>query len=117
MKTGPKLLPGAAILALLAAGTLPLQAKAQGAHAKITANQAKTAALARYKGVVTAPVKLENEEGHWQYSVMVRSGKTLREIMVDSHTGKIASVETTSKAEEAREAKADAAKMHTKHHK
>lgn len=81
-------------------------------HAKISAARARRAALAKYHGTVVGKVNLENEDGKWQYSVNVRSGKKLREIMVDAHTGKIASVEVTSKAEEAAEAREEKAKKH-----
>ena len=107
----------AGVLALLGACLCPIAAQAQRAngHARISAEQARTVALKRYHGRVEAPVKLENEEGAWQYSVLVRSGKTLREVMVDAHTGKIATVEVTSKAEEQREAKEDAARARSSH--
>ncbi|HLV81843.1 MAG TPA: PepSY domain-containing protein [Chthonomonadaceae bacterium] len=105
------------VMALLGACLGPMAAQAQRAnsHARISAEQARAVALKRYHGRVEGPVKLENEEGAWQYSVLVRSGKTLREVMVDAHTGKIATVEVTSKAEEQREAQADAAKAHHSH--
>ena len=73
----------------------------------ITAAKARASALKRYHGTVIGKVALENEDGKMQYSVNVRSGKTLREIMVDAKTGKIASVEVTTKAEEAKEAAAE----------
>lgn len=79
-------------------------------HAKITAAQAEAAALRKYPGKVTAKTKLENEEGVWQYGVMVQSGKTLREIMVNATTGRIDNVEMTNAATENKEAKAEAAK-------
>lgn len=84
-------------------------------HANITESQARKAALARYKGTVVGKVLLENEEGKWQYAVNVRSGKTLREVMVDARTGKIDSVEVTSAREEAAEAKAEKAQKAGKH--
>lgn len=76
-------------------------------HARITAAQATKAALAKYHGKVVGKVALENEDGKWQYAVNVRSGKTLREVMVDANTGKIASVEVTTPGEEAKEAAAE----------
>ena len=79
-------------------------------HAKLTAAQAEAAALRKYPGRVTAKTKLENEEGSWQYGVMVQSGKTLREVMVNAKTGKIDSVEVTTAGKEQTEAKAEAAK-------
>ena len=79
-------------------------------HARLTTVQAEAAALKKFPGKVTAGTKLENEEGTWQYGVMVRSGKTLREVMVNAKTGKIDSVEVTTAGKEQTEAKAEAAK-------
>src|SRR5947207_13644350 len=84
---------------------------------KITAEQANAIALKKFPGKVEGKTPLENEEGKWQYGVMVRSGKKLREVMVDANTGKIASVEVTTPKEEEREARADAAKAKKKAHK
>ena len=86
----------------------------QGSHAKISSAQAQKAALAKYHGSVVGKVELENEEGKWQYAVNVRSGKILREVMVDANSGKIASVEVTSAKEERAEAKAEKGKAHKK---
>jgi hypothetical protein len=77
-------------------------------HAKITAAQANTAALKKYPGTVVGKTKLENEEGVWQYGVMVESGKTLREVMVNAKTGKIDTVEVTSASKERVEARSEA---------
>jgi hypothetical protein len=74
---------------------------------KVTSSQASKAAQAKYHGKVVGKVVLENEGGKWQYAVNVRTGKTLREVIVDANTGKIASVEVTSPAEEAKEAAAE----------
>jgi hypothetical protein len=76
---------------------------------KITAKQAEQIALKKYPGKLTAKTELENEEGKWQFAVMVKSGKTLREVMVNANSGKIDNVEVTTKAKEAKE-KADEAK-------
>jgi len=76
-------------------------------HVKITAKQAVKIATAKYPGKVVGKVELENEEGSWQYAVNVRSGKTLREVMVSATTGKIANVEVTTAKEEAREKAAE----------
>lgn len=93
--------------------------KATVSHAKITAAQAEAAALHKFPGKVVENAKLENEEGVWQYGVMVRSGQTLREIMVNAKSGKIDSVEVTTAAKEGIEAKADASqgKSQEKNHK
>lgn len=78
-------------------------------HAQITTAQAEAAALHKFPGKVVEKTKLENEEGVWQYGVMVKSGKTLREIMVNAKSGKIDNVEVTTSAKEGIEAKSDAA--------
>ncbi len=75
----------------------------QGAHAKISAAQARKVALAKYPGKVVGKIELENEEGTWQYAVMIQSGKKLREVMVNAKTGKIDNVEVTTAAKEAKE--------------
>ncbi|HLH80969.1 MAG TPA: PepSY domain-containing protein [Chthonomonas sp.] len=88
----------------------PTHTKHPAAMAKISAAQAKQIALKRYHGRVVGKVALENEEGIWQYSVMVRSGRTLREVMVDAKTGKIDNVEVTTAAKERAEARAEKAR-------
>lgn len=70
---------------------------------KVTASGANKIALKKFGGKVVGKTPLENEEGKWQYGVMVSSGKTLREVMVNAMTGKIDSVEVTTKATEIRE--------------
>jgi hypothetical protein len=78
-------------------------------HFKVSSNQAKLIALKKFPGVVVGSPNLENEEKGWEYGVMVKSGKKLREVMVDANSGSIVSVEVTSQQEESREAAADAA--------
>ena len=102
------------LIAILVAVTVACSAFAQKTHKnppmpahKITAAQAQAAAVKKYPGTVVGKVELENEDGKWQYAVNVRSGKKLREIMVDAKSGKIASVEVTSPAEEAKEKAAE----------
>ncbi|HEY3413151.1 MAG TPA: PepSY domain-containing protein [Armatimonadota bacterium] len=99
-----------ALSALIASAAMAApkpKAKAPAPKVKVTAVQASKAALAKYPGKVVGKVALENEDGKWQYAVNVRSAKTLREVMVDANTGKIASVEVTSPKEEAKEAAAE----------
>jgi hypothetical protein len=83
------------------------KAKPSVPKVKVSSAQASRSALAKYHGKVVGKVVLENEGGKWQYAVNVRTGKTLREVMVDANTGKIASVEVTTPAEEAKEAAAE----------
>lgn len=97
-------------LALVAFGPA---AGAQRSHApkvKLTVERANAIALKKVPGTIVGKTALENEEGRWQYGVMVRSGKTLREIMVNANTGRIDSVEVTTASKEAVEAAND--KMH-----
>jgi len=98
-------------LGLLSASLLAAYA---APHAKISAAKASAVVLKRFPGKLTAKTTLENEEGKWQYGVMVRSGKTLREVMVDANTGKIVDIEVTSAAKETTEKRAEvtAAKTH-----
>lgn len=104
-----------AVLALLA-GTMAYAAPAPKAQVppklKITMAQANATALARFHGKVVGKTTLENEAGVWQYGVMVQTGKTLREVMVNANTGKIDHVEVTSASKENKEAQAEAAKEH-----
>lgn len=104
---------GAVLLALtgmVASKGLPAQAKSATAtfHAKISKKQASRTVLARYPGKVVGKIALENEEGKMQYAVNVRSGKVLREVMVDATTGAIVDVEVTDTAKESAENKAEA---------
>lgn len=83
-------------------------------HFKITAQQAGRIVMKRFpQGTITEKIALEDEEGTWQYSVMIRNGKTLREVMVNAKTGHIDSVEVTNAAKERDEEKADAAAMNS----
>ncbi len=93
-------------LVTLGAGLLAAHA---APHAKISAARANAIVLKRFPGKLTQKTALENEEGTWQYGVMVRSGKTLREVMVDANTGKIADIEVTSNAKEGVEARQESA--------
>ncbi len=94
-----------ALTAVVGAGVLPAQAKAakHTMTTKISAAQAQAIALKKFPGKVMQKTTLENEEGKWQYSVMVKSDKTLREIMVGAHSGKIEDVEVTTASKEGRE--------------
>jgi sRNA-binding protein len=100
---------GCTLLGLIAVGMAPVQA-AQTHNAKLSASQAEAAALKKYKsGKIQGKSELENEEGKWQYAVMVKVGGKMHEVMVDANTGKIASEETVTAKEEAAEKKAEAA--------
>ena len=78
-------------------------------HFRLSAAQATAIVLKKFPGKVTEKTVLEDEEGTWQYGVMVRSGRLLREVMVDAKTGKIANVEVTTVGKEQVEQKAETA--------
>ena len=74
----------------------------------MSASQAEAVALKKYKGgKIQGKSALENEEGKWQYGVMVKAGGKVHEVMVDANTGKIASEEVVTAKEEAAEKKAE----------
>ncbi|MCE1246790.1 MAG: PepSY domain-containing protein [Firmicutes bacterium] len=67
---------------------------------KITTNQANTIVLKDFPGQIQGKADLENEEGKWEYRVMVKSDKTLWEVMVNASSGKIEKVENTTISKE-----------------
>ncbi len=91
----------------------PAMAKTMPGSHKINSTQARRIALKAYPGTVVGRAKQENEGGKLQYAVNVKSGKTLREIMVGVESGKIEKVEVTTPAQEKAEMKAET-KMATK---
>lgn len=99
-----------AMMAVAQAAAAKTAPKAGKPNAKISAKQAEKIALKKYPGKITEKTQLENEEGVWQYAVMIQSGKTLREVMVNAQTGKIDNVEVTSAAKEKDEAAKEKAK-------
>lgn len=103
----------AASITMLSGGS-PAFAQKKAPKTKFTAEQANAVAVKKFGGKVVGKSPLENEDGKWQYAVMVQSGKALREVMVDAQTGKIDTVEVTTKAKEGAEAKAEAAKAKKK---
>ena len=87
---------------------------AQSNHASISPRAASATAARKVHGTVSGAPKLELEDGKWQYAVIVRSKGKMYEVQVDSHTNKVLNVEVTTKAEEAKEAVADAKAAHVK---
>lgn len=63
--------------------------------AQITVAQANAAALREIPGKIAGKTKLENENGSWQYSITVKSGKRLHEVMVNARTGKVTPAEAS----------------------
>lgn len=114
MKSGKQMLRslmvGLSMAALIGAGVGVQAQDKKPPKVKYTVEQANAIAVKKYHGKVVGKTPLENEEGKWQYGVMVKTGKTLREVMVNANTGKIDSVEVTTNAKEAKEKAADEAK-------
>lgn len=103
--------PIAALAALL---VLSVPAFAGPPKAKLSPKQAEAAAVKKFPGKAMSAV-YENEDGHWQYAVIVRTKKgAMMEVAVNPTTGAIMSSEKTSAAEESKEAAADAAKAKKK---
>jgi uncharacterized membrane protein YkoI len=73
------------------------------AQAKITAEQSKTAALAKVKGTVQS-VALEDEDNKAVYKVVVKdtAGK-IQEVIVDAQTGVVVKVESPDVEDQAKE--------------
>lgn len=98
------------LTALFCAGTMSVHA-GQTPKTKMSSSQAEAAALKKYKsGKIQGKTELENEDGKWQYAVMVKVGAKMHEVMVNANTGKIESEETVTAKEEAAEKKAETAK-------
>ena len=70
------------------------EAKALAGMAKITADQAKEAALAQFPGATVGKVDLENENGNVVYSVQLtdKSGKA-QDVKVDAGNAKVLATE------------------------
>ena len=79
------------------------------AHGLVGGAAARRAARHSVHGRVLSS-KLENEDGKLQYAVIVRKGRTLHEVAVDAHTGRVLAQEVVTAAEEAKEAAEDAKK-------
>jgi len=81
------------------------------AEAKVGESQATAIALAKVPRGVVKSAELEKEHGHlvWSFDIAAPSSRGVTEVLVDAGTGKIISVKKESPAEEAKEAKADAA--------
>ena len=77
---------------------------------QISATAANAVALKKFGGKIVGKTKLENEDGVWQYGVLVMSKNVLREVMVNAKTGRIDSIEKTSQMKERAEAIEDAKK-------
>ena len=72
----------------------PDEAKALASQARITADQAKAAALAQFPGATVKKVELDNENGSLVYSVQLTdtSGKG-QDVKVDAGNGKVLATE------------------------
>jgi hypothetical protein len=104
-----------AVVLLLATTAIPgafaIQANARP-KPRITGAQARRVALRKYPhGRADRKVALENEDGKWQYAVVVHDktakGRVMHEVMVGAMSGKIEADEVTSPGEEAKEKAAE----------
>lgn len=104
------------LVAAIGGSSIPA-AGGQAYKAKLSKSRAEAIALKKYRGgKVQGKTALENEEGKWEYAVMVRAGHKTHEVMVNADTGKIDSEEVVTAKEEAAEQKAETAKKHSKQH-
>lgn len=85
--------------ALLFSGT---PSPAQGHHAKLTKQQAKTIATKKEPGKVQSG-ELEHENGRWIYSFDIKAGSQIHEVNVDANTGAVVEDSVEDPAAEARE--------------
>ncbi len=70
------------------------ESKALAGMAKITADQAKEAALAQFPGATVAKVELDNEDGNVVYSVqLIDKSGTSQDVKVDAGNGKVLATE------------------------
>lgn len=112
------MLPALLAAAVPGAGAIKANARPKP---KITAAQARQVALKKYPHArVDRKIPLENEDGKWEYAVNVhqrtRKGVVTHEVMVGATSGKIASEEVTTPAEEAREKAAEQKSTHARRH-
>jgi len=85
-------------------------AKSIKPHANITMKQAEAIALHQFAGKIVQKTKLEKESKVWEYSVMVKSGKTTHEVMVNAKTGKIDNAEANDSTGKRDKSKSDSGK-------
>ena len=110
--------PQIALLATALAGAVALNvtaAESQSrllAQARVTESQATATALSKVSKGTVMSVELEREHGRlvWSFDVAQPDTAGVTEIQVDATSGRIVSLKKESQAEEAREAKADAAR-------
>lgn len=81
------------------------------AQAKITQTDAGKIAQEKVKDGKVKSVEIEKEHGRlvWSFDFTLPGSKNIEEVQVDAMTGKIAAVETETPAQQAAEAKEDAA--------
>ena len=99
------------VTTLIAAGLqVGAMAANKGPKPHISSHKAGELAAKAFPGTVKS-VKYEFEDKRWQYAVIViQKGNKWLEVEVDSNNGKILDHETTTAAEEQKEAAADAPK-------
>ena len=91
---------------LLAAGETDAQLRAQ---AKISKADAETTALAKVPDGKIKAAELEKEHGRliWSVDIAMPHSKNITEVQVDAKSGKIASVQTETPQDQAKENAAD----------
>jgi uncharacterized membrane protein YkoI len=79
------------------------------AEAKVTEQDARTAALAKVPNGTLQRSTLEKEHGRlvWSFDIAQSATKDITEVQVDAKTGKIASVKKETPAQEAREKRSE----------
>ena len=104
-------LTGLTTSTLLAAEETEAQLQAQ---AKITKAEAETTALAKVPNGKIQAAELEKERGKliWSFDIAMPHSKNITEVQVDAKTGKIASVQTETPQDQAREGAPENAKKY-----
>jgi hypothetical protein len=97
-----------ALRVLSAAQAQPSEAQLMK-EANVTKSQAEKIALARVPGGIIKSAELEKEHGIliWSFDIAKAGTKNITEVQVDAKTGKIASVQTETPKDQAKEASAD----------
>ena len=90
------------VLALTLAAALSALAQSKPTP-KINMEQARTIALHKENGTIKSS-ELEKEHGRWIYSFDISTSSGIREVNVDSNTGKVVEDSKETAADEAKEA-------------
>jgi peptidase YpeB-like protein len=111
MKITRKLLMGSmSVIGLGLSATAREPSQAQLVQkAKITKSEAEHIALAKVPNGRVKSAEIENEKGHlvWSFDIARSNVRDITEILVDTKTGKIISIQIESATDQAKEAVAD----------